>query len=146
MLIFTIGIPAASAVHSQHVCQTVPADIHLGCPTCLAPLVPAPSVLFCPSLACCLMLFQAQAWSQRLSQNLRCRRPSRPDNPGSAKDQTGLPPPPSQPLPGPPEGSARRQGGAANGGQRQNRWAKEDTKGNEQWGKPDGIPACSLFC
>lgn len=77
------------------------------------------------------------------------RRPPRPDNLGPARGQTGLPPPPSQPLPGPPEGSARRQGSAANGGQRQNRWETETTKGKEQWGKPDGIafvPCKSWWC
>lgn len=69
------------------------------------------------------------------------RRPPRADNSGAARDQTGLPAPPSQPLPGPPEEVTRRQGAAANGGRRQNRWAKDTTKGTEQWGKPDEVDA-----
>lgn len=69
------------------------------------------------------------------------RRPVRPDNQGSARDQTALPAPPPQPVQAPPQGSSRGHGSAANGNPgRQNRWAKTDDTGPEQWGKPGNQP------
>lgn len=69
------------------------------------------------------------------------RRPARQDHQGPARDQAALPPPPTQPFAHQPEGNNRGQGAAGSGNPgRQNRWAKNDDAGPEQWGKPGNQP------